>query len=178
MFKKDKKAMGVQQVFAFIVAAITFSMIMMFGYGAINDFLEKGEQVEFFQFKTSLESSIKKIYSEYGAERQIDYNLPAKYSQICFVDLDKEYNSELCEKDIIACDVWEDAQDSNLPPKKRGWEAVGENVFLKPSSLVELKVYKININEGYLCLPINNGKFSLHLKGLGSKTKLSEATYN
>ena len=197
MLKTNKKGMGIQQVFVFIVAAITFSMIMIFGYGAINDFLAKGEQVEFYQFKTSLESSIKKIYSEYGAERQVDFNIPVKYSQICFVDLDSDANSvefqagfqDLCNKDpdtenddwnFKACDSWETASNSGL-----GYEGAEENVFLEPGSPVSLKVYKIEIandqlgNErGFLCVPIEKGKFSLHLKGKGSRTEISERVFS
>ena len=58
----DKKGLGVGQVFIFIVAALTFALILMFGYRAIAGFLKSGEDVAFVQFKTGLESSVKKIY--------------------------------------------------------------------------------------------------------------------
>ena len=67
----SKKAMGVGEVFVYIIAALTFALIMIFGYKAINQFLEKGQQVEFVQFKTELESSVKNIYSEYGSVREV-----------------------------------------------------------------------------------------------------------
>ncbi|MBT3298624.1 hypothetical protein HN385_06865 [archaeon] len=170
--KLNKKAMGIQQVFVFMVTAITFAFIMIFGYSAIGDFLEKGEAVEFYQFKSEIENSIKRIYSEYGSVRQEDYQLPREYSQICFVDLDSEYNEELCNYDAIACDVWETASYSG-----DGYDSADENVFLKPSAPVAMKVYKVSIDEGFICMNINSGSFSLRLEGLGSRTKLSEAVY-
>jgi len=60
-----KKGIGVGQVFIFIVAALSFALILIFGYRAIAGFLNSGEEVAFVQFKTSLESSIKKIYTEF-----------------------------------------------------------------------------------------------------------------
>mgnify|MGYP005629217997 FL=1 len=51
IFPKGKKGMGIGQVFAFIVAGLTFAFVLIFGYGAIADFLDKGETVEFLQFK-------------------------------------------------------------------------------------------------------------------------------
>lgn len=175
-FLKNKKGMGIQQVFVFIVAAITFALVLIFGYSSISDFIEKGEQVEFYQFKSSLESSIKKIYSEYGAVRQETYYLPGEYSQICFIDLD--YGSygdiegeipTLCKIDPLACDVWDTASDSDL-----GYDGADENVFLTPSAPVSLKVYKVDIDGGYLCMNISKGSFTLRLEGKGAKTYLSQ----
>ena len=103
----NKKGLGVGQVFVFIVAGITFALIMIFGYNAISGFLKSGEDVAFVQFKTDLESSIKKIYTEFGSVRVEKFTLPAKYTQVCFVDLDAEYDDELCQFDQAACSVWE-----------------------------------------------------------------------
>lgn len=172
-FLKDKKGMGIQQVFVFIVAAITFALVLIFGYSSIADFIDKGEQVEFYQFKSSLESSIKKIYSEYGAVRQETYYLPGAYHQICFIDLDHEPGQleldTLCKIDPLACDVWETAKDSGL-----GYEGADENVFLTPSAPVSLKVYKVDIDDGYLCMDISKGSFTLRLEGKGAETYLSQ----
>jgi len=48
----SKKALGVGQVFVFIIAALSFALIMIFGYKAIGDFLTPGEKAQFYQFKT------------------------------------------------------------------------------------------------------------------------------
>lgn len=178
----NKKGMGVGQVFVFILAALTFSLIMIFGYKAISGFIKSGEQVEFVQFKNNLEGSVQKIYTEYGSVRLEKFRIPGKYTQICFVNLDypkeeikKELN-DLCEKDQVACTVWEDALNVKTVS---GYDSVDENVFLRPSADVKLKIGRISLlNEkgnaqGYLCPPINNGFFSVMLEGKGDHTELS-----
>ena len=172
-FPRRKKGMGIGQVFIFIVAALTFALIMIFGYQAITDFLDKGEDVQFVQFKTELEKSVKKIYTEYGAVRVQQFSMPVGYEQVCFVDLD--YNEKnlhldgLCKKDQAACLIWEDSS---------GYEGADENVFLKPPAPVKIKIHKIKIasdqtTKGFLCVPVKNGAFRLVLEGKGDRTELS-----
>lgn len=184
IFFADKKGLGIGQVFVFIVAAITFAFIMIFGYRAISGFLQSGEEVAFVQFKTGLESSIKKLYTEYGSVRVETFTTPAKYRQICFVDMDADKEDkeieELCALDQVACSVWKDAQEIRTDENGKqmaGYDVVDENVFLKPSAPVKIKVYKISINQqqgtGFLCVPIKQGSFSVVLEGKGDRTELS-----
>ena len=171
-FKLHKKGMGVGQVFVFITAAITFAFILIFGYSAVNDFLDKGETVEFYQFKNSIESSVKKIFSEYGAVRHETFRVPVTHEQVCFIDLDSPYNAELCQFDPIACDVWETASLSDT-----GYLGGDQNVFLKPPGLASIKVFKLEIENGFLCLPVDGGTFELRLEGKGSRTRIDEVQY-
>ncbi len=166
--KIAKKGLGAGEVFVFIIAAITFALIMIFGYRAVAGFLKSGEEVAFVQFKTGLESSIKQIYTEYGSVRVKTFQTPAEYQQICFVDLDAKYDPELCKQDAAACSVWKDAS---------GYDSVDENVFLKPTAPVKIKVHRISIDpaEGrdFLCAPIKGGLFTIVLEGKGDRTELS-----
>lgn len=177
----SKKGMGVGQVFVFIITAITFAMVMFFGYDVILKFIHRGEQVEFVQFKTDLESSVRRIYTEYGSVRIKQYSTPAKHKQICFVNMDHQPSEAelqtLCNKDLVACDVWQEAWNR---ADKNGYEAVDENVFIKPppETGAQIKVYKISISgesqAGFLCEKIVNGRFSLRLEGKGDRTELSK----
>lgn len=172
----NKKGMGIGQVFIFIIAAITFAVIMIFGYKAINNFLQSGEEVVFVQFKTSLESSIKQLYTEYGSVRVKEFTTPANFYQICFVDMNAEYDAELCTYNQAACSVWEDSP---------GYDSVDQNVFLKPmAGTVKIKVHDISIdpldtsmdpdgNKNFLCVPIKDGYFTLIMEGKGDRTELS-----
>ena len=173
MVFRDKKGVGVGQVFVFIIAALSFALILMFGYRAISGFLKSGEDVAFVQFKTGLESDIKKIYTEFGSVRVERYSTPVTYNQICFVDLDKLYDPGLCQFDQIACSVWEVASSSG-----KGYDGVDENVFLTPPAPVKIKVYKVSVEEengkNFLCIPIKQGAFSMVMEGRGDKTLLSE----
>lgn len=173
MFFRDKKGIGVGQVFIFIIAAITFALILIFGYRAISGFLKSGEDVAFVQFKTGLESDVKKIYTEFGSVRVERYSTPVTYNQICFADLDKPYDPELCQFDQVACSVWEETSDAG-----KGYDGADENVFLTPPAPVKIKIYKISIEDknkkNFLCIPIKQGAFSMVMEGRGDKTLLSE----
>lgn len=187
-----KKGLGVSQVFVFIIAAITFIMIMLFGYKAISDIGNQAGQIEFIEFKTSLESSVKKIYTEFGAVRNEEFFPPSDYTQICFVDMDYQVTddeiSALCKKDSIACDIWRDANNA-IKEGKSGYDSVESNVFTRPIAPVPLKVYKIetayydelsdNYNkQGFVCIDIRSGRFSIMLEGKGDHTIISVPKQN
>lgn len=179
----SKKGIAIGQVFIFMVAGIIFALILIFGYRSLSQFMESGEKVEFTQFKTDLESSIKKIYTEYGSARKEDFYPPPKYEQICFVDMDASYDPGMCDFDPLACDVWQEAQEVRFDERGErisGYESVEANVFLQPLAPVPIKVYKISIapEEGkdYLCLEIKRGSFSLYLEGKGDHTQLSRVS--
>lgn len=167
----NKRGLGVSQVFMFIVAALTFSIIMIFGFKAITGFLGDAQKVEFVQFKVDLETSIKEVYADYGAVRREQFNPPTVFSRICFIDLD--YNptrsevDELCVLDPIACTVWQNSE---------GYSSAEENVFLVPSADVRIKVNRISMERGYLCENIQGGVFSLILEGKGDRTYISKIT--
>ena len=163
----NKKAMGVGQVFVFIIAALSFALIMIFGYKAIGDFLPQGEKVQFYQFKTDVETSIQRIYSEYGSVRIEQFNTPGDYHQICFVDLNAPFNPEMCPFDQYGCGVWKDAGS---------YDRADANVFLKPlpeAEIPPIKVYNIQMEQGFLCLPITQGQFTVILEGRGDHAFIS-----
>ena len=163
----NTKAMGVGQVFIFIIAAITFSLIMIFGYKAVTGFTKQGEKVQFFQFKTEVENSIKEIYTEYGAVRIKEFRTPSPTSQICFVDFDASYNDELCTYDVVACTLWETTS---------GFHNVDQNIFLSPPADVKIKRgAKIKMEQGFLCLPVREGSFKIVMEGRGDHTYLSKS---
>lgn len=176
-----KKGMGVGQVFVFMIAAITFALIAIFGYRAIGSFLQNGEQVQFIDFKNDLEGSIKKIYTEYGSVREETYNPPASFSKICFVDLDSEFDEvsfqALCDENQIACDLWQTANENKAD--QSAYDVVDQNVFLTPQVSVPIKVHHISILEEdgspapFFCQNIDHGSFKLILEGKGDHTEIS-----
>ncbi len=171
----NNKAMGIGQVFMFIVMALTFGLITIFGFKAVNDFLQKGEQVEFVSFKTDLESAVKRIESDFGSVRIEQLYPPGRFESICFVDMEYAATDEelamLCQWNELACQVWEEARTA-IHQGDDGYSAVDENVFLKPASLVPLKVSRIHMSSGYgfACGMIEGGRMELRLEGRGSHT--------
>ena len=185
--------MVVGQVFIYITAVIVFALVLIFGYQAITGFLEKGEKVAYFTFKTDLENAIKNVYSDFGTV--VIYNgknilaVPAKYEEICFVDLDKPVtiNAAFCSENPIICDAWRTAYNSGQDKGTNGWQEGDQNIFLKPIGLSPIKVYKITVDtdmdgeeelsdKGYLCLPVVQGKLFMRVEGMGDHTFVSNAS--
>ena len=183
----NKKGMGIGQVFTFMVAAITFSVIMIFGYGAIEDLRNTGVKTEFIQFKTTLEKSVKNIYTEYGAIRKEKIKAPSSIKQICFVDLDYQFTAQekqqLCQLDAFACDSLEEAENAVAEGRcDTGYDCLDQNVFLFPSipdtgaiKVYKIKVYDIESEEmkGFICQKIVQGTLHLILEGKGDHTEIS-----
>ena len=191
----NKKAMGVGQVFIFIVAAITFALIAIFGFKAIKAVMDSGEQVQFVQFKNELESSIKRIYTEYGSVRKETFNPGAEFTRICFVDLSRDYNDALCAQNQIACDLWKTAQDEAIEQNQERnqgtkpvepYDLVDQNVFLTPQVSIPIKVHHIELfadaqqtqRVGYLCRELSRGSFTVILEGKGDHTAISPDARN
>lgn len=173
----NRKGMGIAQTFIFIVAAITFALIMIFGYKAVQDFISSGEEVAFVQFKNNLEREVRQIQTDYGAVRVKQFVVPGKYKQVCFIDLDVKPGGEVLEglrkQDAYAADIWKEAWARE---DKKGFEAADQNVFLTPiqEETLPIKVDDISMENGYFCSPIQKGKFSLVLEGKGDHTELSQ----
>ena len=175
----NKRGLGVSQAFTFIVLVITFSLVMLFGYKSIAGLLVKGEQIELVQFQKDLENSIKVLYTDFGSVREEQFKLPGKYTQICFVDMDFTGEMDGLEiLDAVAFSVWQDSEPGT-DFDYDGYNSVDYNVFLQPVGL--FKVFRIKIGDdgygkrGYLCLPIQEGQFSLRLEGRGDHTMLNES---
>lgn len=187
----NRRGMGVAQVFIFILAAVSFSLIMIFGYRAINGFLSSGNEVQLVQFRTDLDGSIKKIYTEYGSVREQRYKLPSGFEKICFVNLESKASPSeidaLKKENLAAGMALEESSQAQREyewsyGEKDGYDSVDENVFLSPSQqgLTQIKVYHISIgnvsNENadysYACVPVREGSFSLILEGKGDRTKI------
>lgn len=166
------------QVFIYITAVVVFAVVLIFGYKAITGFLDKGEQVAYVTFKTDLEKAVKNVYLDYGTV--VTYNarnpmmVPSAYKRVCFIDLDYEgdkLHSGLCQLGsddyhAVACGVWQSTHS---------WAEGDQNVFLEPLGMGPIKVYKIKMAEGYVCLPAVQGRIEMRLEGMGSYTLISKA---
>ncbi len=174
----NRKAMGIAQSFVFLVAAFTFVIIMIFGYKAVEDFLDSGEEVVFVQFKNDITRAVTQLSTDFGAKRVHTFTVPAQFNQICFVDLDKEPDQEdlvaLSKEDPLAADVWEEAW---MRKDNKGYEFADQNVFLTPlnEKALPIKVPVISIidGKGFLCLPVGKRNFKILMQGKGDHTELA-----
>lgn len=177
-----QKGQAIGQVFIYIIVALTFALITIFGYKAIEGFLEKSEQVAFVSFKTELETTFSQITPEYGSVRLLEFRTPIGFRKICFVDVEENIPRN-CDFDPIACDQWKELDllpnDDNTQKKER-YQSASQNVFLSPPAEFPIKVSRLKTRVGneydfdYLCLPVINGHFNLRLEGQGSQALISQ----
>ena len=144
----------ISQVFVYISVVIVFAVVFLFGYRAINHFVDEGEKVAFITFKNDIEDAIKSVdfgsVAVYHAERPL--RIPSAYTKVCFINYDvnpkpgwaRDPPTANCPKELTpaACDA---------ARTYSSWETADANVFLSPDGLLPIKVYRIKFKE------INNG---------------------
>ncbi len=161
----NKKGDITGQLFIFILALVLFGLILIYGYKAIKTFGEKGRETAFIEFKDSLETAIKTSLMDYGSVKKFKLNLPFEYTEICFIDLEtiatkaNKLNELAGARPLIY-----NAVESGT----------SQNVFLMPMALTELKVEKLDISEGYLCIWNTKLGITLRLEGKGDRVVVSQ----
>tara|TARA_Y100000310_G_scaffold183599_1_gene183715 strand:- start:623 stop:1147 length:525 start_codon:yes stop_codon:yes gene_type:complete len=172
-----KKAQTIGQVFIYIIAAVTFGLITIFGYNAIASFLEQGDEIAMVSLKNDLELQFERMATDYGSVRERSFTTPSDFRTICFVDFGNDESTPLpnsCDSepfDIIACSLWRPGP---------GYDNAQQNVFFTPPGEIPIKLAPFEISdsetENHLCLPTTNGQFRLRLEGLGDRVKVSKVT--
>ena len=149
-----RKAQLAGQIFIYIIAVVVVGLIILYGYSAIKSFSKRGEEVEYLTLKTSLESAVKGISSDFGSIKRPDIAIPGKYKQVCFgekVSGAVINATQWCMKEPIACAVWRTNRS---------------NVFLIPDGTDNFDVGEIATlpqGEHVICFDVVNNKINLQL---------------
>lgn len=160
-----KKSQISGQVFIYILAAMLFVLILIWGVKAISDLKVKSEQAALIDLKTELSSAIKSVRSTADVKKRT-LVLPSNFDKICFIDLNAyaEQNAGIKQESTMIYDSWKDR--------------VRQNVFLLPRGDFEMYIDKLEVNEPggkrWLCINAVNGQVSLRLEGKGDRTKVSK----
>jgi hypothetical protein len=161
MLRNNKKSQITGEVFVYLMAAIIFTLVVIYGYRAINDFLARSEQVSLIEFSQDIKSTVKRISSGSDVEKKT-FLLPKKYTEICFIDI---------RQPASTCPTFA----TSYPIIYNSWEdGVEQNVFLVPHSDLKMYVGDIKVNGNCECITINNHKVDLRLEGRGDSTLISE----
>lgn len=158
--KNKKNAQILGQVVMFLLAGIVFVLVLIYGYKAITQFLEKSEDVGLATFQNDLLTAVESIKRDYGTVIKTELSLPPKYGLLCIADSDSTKPStdfEQMHKRMYAA-----------------WQTGSENIFLTPPSTQPIKkIEDITVDGGYFCIK-NTGKVVLRLEGMGDKAKVSQ----
>ncbi len=167
----DRRGQTAGQIFVYVLAIVVVGLIIAYGYSAIKDFTEKGEQVEYVTLQKGLENSVKAITSDYGSVNRPDVNVPGKYEMICLVDKDRASDAE----GTALCTEVPGQEGLYQPIACAGWQAGRNNVFLIPDGSDAFDVGDIVIkdNRPFICIDVVNNQANIQLKGLGDKVEVS-----
>ncbi len=162
----NRRAQVIGQVFIFILAGLVFVLILGYGYRAIMNFMERGEEVQMIDFKNELSSAITTIKRDYGSVQRVDLRVPSGTGEVCFVTADPA---------DVRAPGWEEALENDRPLIYSAWSKGRENVFLLPKQPAPIVIADIVVEPetaGYLCLPVVDGKISIRVEGTGNRAKI------
>lgn len=164
-----KKSQIYSQIFIYILALVLTSVILIYGYNAIQNFNKRANQVCFLKFKNDLSNAIESITSDYGSVKKKDLQLCSGYNKVCFVESFEplsQSSRQNPESNVNSLDpIIKDSIASNTE----------KNVFLV-DKIAKESFYAGNISVAgdVLCIDPKNNEISLRLEGMGNHVKLSE----
>lgn len=163
----NKRAQTIGQVFIFIIAAVVFILILLYGYKSVMNFVQRGEEVQLIDLKNELESAITVIKQDYGSVQKLVIKVPTKTEELCFVTSNSvDARAGLGER-----------LRQDQPMFYTAWAAGNENIFLVPRQPTKIFIADIIVDpegNGYACIPVTGGRVALRIEGTGNKALISE----
>ncbi|MBU0979348.1 MAG: hypothetical protein KJ709_00955, partial [Nanoarchaeota archaeon] len=78
------------QIFVYILAIALVGMMLLFGYRWLDSFMEDKEQASMILLKNELKTTFDSMRHHVGDVERHTFQLPSKYSELCFVHLDAD----------------------------------------------------------------------------------------
>lgn len=161
MLRNHKKSQIAGEVFVYIIGAVIFTLVIIYGYRAINDFRARSDQVSLIEFSQDIKNTVKRISSGSDVEKKTFF-MPQKYTEVCFVDI---------RQPASTCPGFA----SSYPLIYNSWDdGVEQNIFLIPHSDLKIYVGNIEVSGNCECISVENHKIDLRLEGRGDSTLISE----
>lgn len=176
---QDKKAQIAGQIFIYVLALVIVAGIIVYGYSAIKNFGERGEEVEYITMKTDIDNAFKSIINDYGSIKRPQLHIPGKYKKVCFVDAEQNNmdSVEICSgatEEPILCSIWDTAgNDINiffLPDGSDNFALLGRDKL----EFDHATCGDNNNNKNYCCFEVVNNKIKLQVKGMGDAVEISK----
>lgn len=170
-----KRGQLANQVFIYALAAITFGLVLIYGYNAVQSIQEKSNYVALVELKSELETTVDEIAITQNVKEWRNTNMPTGYDKLCFIDMRLDYESGYGDKcrdgsyPKVVCNAWKDNVSSNVylvPMADVAFKTV-------PVELVNRSKYP-NPRQGVLCLDVTSGVLKLKLTGKGDRTVVEE----
>jgi hypothetical protein len=155
------KAQVQARILLYVLAVFIAGTILLYGYTVVKNLLITQEQVQMLDFKKGVQDQVEELAYAYRDVRENRYQLPAKYTGICFADISK---SDTADKAAGYTLIMDSIQDG-----------VNKNVFLVEGKRMAdaFSVGKIEVENDFECYPVVNGQVRLRFEAVGRAVKIS-----
>ncbi len=153
--RKNKRG-AIQQVFIYILVALTVASILLIGYKSINGILKNSCETDKIRFIEQL-NEIGGFYYEYGLVKKIEIKAPCNYDLICIINSSDNRIGNLHSAPTILESAWSNNVAQNIFLSKFGedhLEAAGISEYLAAE-------------DGWICINSSGGIFSFKVRGTG-----------
>jgi len=168
-----RKSQLYSQIFAYILAIVIISFIIVYGYTAVSNFKNRAEQVACLKLKSDLQAAIESISTDFGTVKRKDIQLCAGYREICFVEGYEDF--DINTPAIYNPTPYPVPIDPIIKDSIKS--ETGRNVFLVDNIAKDsFYVGNISVYDDVYCIKAVNNEVSLRLEGKGDHTELREWT--
>ena len=184
-----RSAQAQTQIFMYVLGAIVFVMVLIYGYKSISEIKDKGQLVEILRARNDLDSKVKALRTEYQTVRYHTLLLPPTFTKVCFIDSVKA--ESLGSTDTGFDDIaTESPAAAAVVDGSTSTSRIEQNVFLTPapSGTPEFYISNMRIFSGastqdissvtgpyWFCMPTQQGRIELKMTGLGKYVRVEPA---
>lgn len=171
-----KKAEVSGEIIVYIFGILVVSLVVIYGYSAIQKFIHQSEEVDHLQFEKELTGTIYSVASDYGTVKIKEFSLPSDITEICFIDLTV---TEQAKRDAIkpTHPLIHDSWSSDAPA----------NIFLLDGKVESKMIFsgdeetgepymRISDVAGWFCINSPSGKIKLRIEGKGSHAIVGQSS--
>ena len=149
------------QVFIYLISTLIIILVLYYGYNAIKNIGKKQQELTYVKFQNSLTDLITYTSSDYGTVRIENFDVPAGFNEVCFVD-----------PSVIAA-----KNKDAIPPgypliEDSVADGVRMNVFVLPGGS-PFYIEKLYVEQQFLCYTAVQGKIKIRVEGLGDRAKIA-----
>jgi len=156
------KAQVEGNVIIYVLGAFIASLILIFGYVAINNFIGVQDDILIINFKQDLSRDIDSLSTQYGSVRKVDFDLPSELDEVCFIVSGRDGNG-------AGASVGNAEEHSLLSYLSRITPSVKNNVYVFGGGKINnvFHVNKLSLDSPIECKSVRNGVLTLSLEAKG-----------
>ncbi|MEM4336453.1 MAG: hypothetical protein QXG86_00415 [Candidatus Woesearchaeota archaeon] len=163
------KKSSISSVFIYVISSLVIVIILYFGYKGISGIYSARQESLLETTKMQIKADFSQIALRFNNEANFEYQLPSKFSKLCFLDLFVlEENRTLRDKELMNYPLIADSVTYNLT----------NNAFFVGDTIVPFDVGKIRVScpPFFVCFEAKSGKIKFRVRGKGTYVLIANET--